>query len=53
MVCETCLGTNPYVRMVKLPMGHKLCKISGKSLSSPIEPIYTDRKRLFNDLICC
>jgi pre-mRNA-splicing factor RBM22/SLT11 len=28
MLCETCLGQNPYVRMVKLPYGHKLCKIS-------------------------
>jgi len=27
-LCETCLGQNPYVRMVKLPFGHKLCKIS-------------------------
>lgn len=29
MICETCLGGNPYVRMIKLPGGHKLCKISG------------------------
>jgi pre-mRNA-splicing factor RBM22/SLT11 len=28
MLCETCLGQNPYVRMVKLPFGQKLCKIS-------------------------
>mmetsp|Transcript_22277 Transcript_22277/g.32420 ORF Transcript_22277/g.32420 Transcript_22277/m.32420 type:complete len:435 (-) Transcript_22277:177-1481(-) len=28
MLCETCLGQNPYVRMVKLPFGKKLCKIS-------------------------
>lgn len=28
MLCETCLGPNPYLRMVKLPFGHKLCKIS-------------------------
>lgn len=28
MLCETCLGPNPYVRMMKLPFGHKLCKIS-------------------------
>jgi pre-mRNA-splicing factor RBM22/SLT11 len=27
-VCEVCLGQNPYVKMVKLPMGAKLCKIS-------------------------
>jgi pre-mRNA-splicing factor RBM22/SLT11 len=29
MLCETCLGSNPYVRMVKLPFGNKLCKVSG------------------------
>ena len=28
MLCETCLGQNPYVRMVKMPFGQKLCKIS-------------------------
>lgn len=28
MICETCLGQNPYVRMVKLPYGDKLCKIT-------------------------
>ncbi len=29
MLCETCLGDNPYGRMVKLPYGSKPCKISG------------------------
>ena len=28
MLCETCLGGNPYVRMIKTPFGTKLCKIS-------------------------
>lgn len=27
-LCETCLGSNPYVRMIKTPFGNKLCKIS-------------------------
>lgn len=29
MICDTCLGQNPFVRMVKLPYGDKLCKITG------------------------
>ena len=33
-VCETCLGPNPYVRMVKMPPGDKLCKISGRGFQS-------------------
>ena len=28
IVCETCLGPNPYLRMVKLQFGDKMCKIS-------------------------
>ena len=33
-VCETCLGPNPYVRMVKMPPGDKLCKISNRGFQS-------------------
>lgn len=28
MICETCLGNNPYMRMTKLPFGSKICKVS-------------------------
>jgi len=34
MLCETCLGPNPYLRMVKLPFGHKLCKVTNKPYQS-------------------
>lgn len=34
ILCETCLGPNPYVRMVKLPYGSKLCKISNAPYQS-------------------
>ena len=27
-LCETCLGPNPYVRMVKSNAGDRLCKVS-------------------------
>ena len=29
-VCETCLGPNAYVRMIKMPFGAKECKISAR-----------------------
>ena len=29
-LCETCMGNNPYLRMVKLPIGSKLCKITNQ-----------------------
>ena len=28
LVCETCLGSNPYLKMVKKPFGDKVCKVS-------------------------
>lgn len=34
MLCETCLGSNPYIRMVKLPPGSKLCKITSKAFQA-------------------
>lgn len=34
MLCETCLGPNPYLRMVKLPFGNKLCKVTNKPYQS-------------------
>lgn len=34
MLCETCLGPNPYIRMVKLAPGAKLCKISEKAFQA-------------------
>ena len=33
-VCETCLGPNPYVRMVKSPPGNKLCHVTGRPFQS-------------------
>ena len=33
-VCETCLGPNPYVRMIKMRYGSKTCKIS----DAPYQP---------------
>lgn len=30
IVCETCLGPNPYVRMIKLRFGDKTCAISAR-----------------------
>jgi hypothetical protein len=29
LLCEICLGENPNIRMIKLPYGHKSCKMSG------------------------
>lgn len=34
MLCETCLGPNPYVRMVALPPDRKLCKVSSLPFKS-------------------
>ena len=34
MLCETCLGPNPYLRMVKLAPGAKLCSITGKAFQA-------------------
>ena len=33
-VCETCLGPNPYVRMIKMRYGSKTCRIS----DAPYQP---------------
>ena len=34
MVCETCLGPNPYIRMIKIRFGDKLCKMSNTAFQS-------------------
>ena len=36
MVCETCLGPNPYVRMIKCRFG-KLCKVSNVPMQVSVE----------------
>ena len=33
IVCEVCLGPNPYIRMIKQP-NHKECKVSGRVFTS-------------------
>lgn len=37
ILCETCLGPNPYVRMAKQPFG-KECKVSSQQLHVTLGP---------------